>query len=96
MRRQSTTVEEEIARIAGAHHGVITRAQLLAAGLSVSAIDRRVRKGLLLPEHRSVYRVGHRAPSLEARYLAAVGDVLEHPRLMLSELRGLLSRRRPP
>ena len=31
-----------------------------------------MRKGSLLPEFRGVYRVGHRAPSLEARYLAAV------------------------
>ena len=28
--------------------------------------------GALLPVHRGVYRVGHRAPSVEARYLAAV------------------------
>ncbi|MGH2978211.1 MAG: hypothetical protein ACRDLQ_01065, partial [Solirubrobacterales bacterium] len=32
----------------------------------------RLRTGALLREHRAVYRVGHRAPSLEARYLAAV------------------------
>ena len=31
-----------------------------------------VRTGTLLREHRGVYRVGHRAPSTEARYLAAV------------------------
>jgi hypothetical protein len=30
------------------------------------------RTGALLREHRGVYRVGHRPPSLEARYLAAV------------------------
>jgi very-short-patch-repair endonuclease len=65
-------VGDELARIAGAQHGVVTRAQLLEAGLSASAVQRRVRNGTLLPEHGGVYRVGHRAPSLEARYLAAV------------------------
>jgi len=32
----------------------------------------RVRNGTLLREHRGVYRVGHRAPSVEATYSAAV------------------------
>ena len=35
-------------------------------------IERRVEKGALIPEYRGVYRVGHRAPSREARYMAAV------------------------
>jgi very-short-patch-repair endonuclease len=50
----------------------VTRAQLLHAGVTRSEIKQRVRTGALIREHRSVYRVGHRAPSLEARYLAAV------------------------
>jgi very-short-patch-repair endonuclease len=72
MRCQSSAVEKRLARIAGRQHGVVTRTQLLAAGLSKAGIERRVRKGLLLREHRGVYRVGHRAPSIQARYLAAV------------------------
>jgi len=40
--------------------------------MTASGIDRRVLAGLLLIEYRGVYRVGHRAPSTEARYLAAV------------------------
>jgi very-short-patch-repair endonuclease len=72
MRRKSRTVEEELARIAGGQHGVVTRDELLRAGISASGIDRRLRKGLLIAEFRGVFRVGHRAPSLEARYLAAV------------------------
>ena len=72
MRPQGRTVEGELARIAGAQHGVATRAQMLAAGVSVDAIKRRVRKGVLLVQHPGVYRVGHRAPSVEATYLAAV------------------------
>jgi very-short-patch-repair endonuclease len=35
-------------------------------------IKARMRKGALLRAHRGVYRVGHRAPSVEATYLAAV------------------------
>jgi very-short-patch-repair endonuclease len=72
MRRQGATAEKEIARIASAQHGNVTRAQLLAIGLSASGIDRRLRKGALVVEFPGVYRVGHRAPSLEARYMAAV------------------------
>jgi very-short-patch-repair endonuclease len=66
------TVEEELARIAGAAHGVVTRVQLLNAGVTARQIAGRQRTGGLLRVHRGVYRVGHRAPSTEASYLAAV------------------------
>jgi Transcriptional regulator, AbiEi antitoxin len=72
MRPQGRTVEQELARMGGAAHGVVTRAQLLEAGLTEQEIKRRVRAGALIREHRGVYRVGHRAPRIEARYLAAV------------------------
>jgi very-short-patch-repair endonuclease len=72
MRPQGRTAERELARIAGAQHGVATRAQLLEAGVSAPEIARRLANGALLREYRGVYRVGHRAPSVEARYLAAV------------------------
>jgi very-short-patch-repair endonuclease len=45
---------------------------MLAAGITPAEIRWRRRTGLLLPVHRGVYRVGHRAPTLEAHYLAAV------------------------
>jgi very-short-patch-repair endonuclease len=67
-----STAERVIAEIAGRQHGVVTRAQLLGAGLTVHEVRHRIEAGALLPEHRGVYRVGHRAPSVEARYLAAV------------------------
>ncbi len=51
---------------------MVTRAQLLDAGVSEGAIQGRVRTGLLLRVHPGVYRVGHRAPSTSATYLAAV------------------------
>jgi very-short-patch-repair endonuclease len=61
-----------MARIASAAHGLVTRPQLLRAAVTTAEIQQRLRTGALLREHRGVYRVGHRAPSMEARYLAAV------------------------
>jgi hypothetical protein len=51
---------------------VITAKQLLEAGLTRQGIQRRVSNGLLHRVYRGVYRVGHRPPSTEASYLAAV------------------------
>lgn len=65
-------MEEVVGRIAATQYGVVTRAQLLQAGLTKSEIDGRVSKGMLAAVHRGIYRVGHRAPSLKATYLAAV------------------------
>jgi very-short-patch-repair endonuclease len=72
MSRLGRTVEEELARFASAAHGVVTRAELLRVGVSADEIRWRLRTGALLREHRGIYRVGHRAPSTDARYLAAV------------------------
>jgi very-short-patch-repair endonuclease len=65
-------VQWKLARLGGEAHGVVTRRRLLAAGVSARQIEERLRSGALLREYRGVYRVGHRAPSLGARYLAAV------------------------
>ena len=64
--------DEVIARLAGRAHGVVTRRELLEAGVSPKRIRRRVRGGALISVHRGVYRVGHRAPNREAHYMAAV------------------------
>jgi very-short-patch-repair endonuclease len=72
MSLQDTTVEEVLARIARRQHGLVTRKQLLDAGVSSDEIRWRLREGSLIRVHRGVYRVGHRAPSIEARYLASV------------------------
>lgn len=61
-----------IARVAERNKGVVTRAQLLRAEVSPAAIERRIANGTLLVEYPGVYRLGHRAPSAEAAYLAAV------------------------
>ncbi len=70
--QQSRTVERKLARLATRSHGVVTRTQLLSAGISPKELRQRLHTGALLRVHPGVYRVGHRAPSLEARYLAAV------------------------
>jgi Transcriptional regulator, AbiEi antitoxin len=69
---QNTTVEAILAELARESHGVVTREEVLRAGVSKAELLHRVRIGALIPVHRGVFRVGHRAPSLEARYLAAV------------------------
>jgi very-short-patch-repair endonuclease len=96
---QSRIVEPEIARIAYRQHGLVTRAQLLDAGVSARQVERRVEAGALLWVHRGVYRVGHRAPSIEATYMAAVlaagkGAVLSG--LAAAYLQGLAKGSAPP
>src|SRR5437763_14196934 len=72
MAHLGVTAERKIAYIASSSHGVVTRAELLGAGLSPDEIRHRAQVGMLIPEYKGVYRVGHQAPSVEARYLAAV------------------------
>jgi very-short-patch-repair endonuclease len=55
-----------------AQHGVVGRRQLLEAGVSGDAIDRRLRSGVLLALPRGVYAVGHRALPVWGTELAAV------------------------
>jgi hypothetical protein len=61
-----------VASIARRQNGVVTRPQVLGAGISSSAIGRLTASGLLVAVHPGVYRVGHAAPSLLASYTAAV------------------------
>jgi hypothetical protein len=91
--------ERLIARLAGRQQGVVARRQLLAEGVSRREVQGRVKKGALLVEFAGVYRVGHRAPSVEARYMAAVlacgkGAVLSGP--AAGWVWGLLGRSAPP
>lgn len=77
------TFDHRVAIVASSQYGLVTRAQLLDAGLSGGAISRRVAAGRLHRLHQSVYAVGHTAPRREARWLAAVlacgdGAVLSH------------------
>lgn len=72
-----------IAAIAAGQHGVVSRAQLLAAGISRRQIERRLEREALHVVHRGVYAVGHRALPQEAIWMAAVlaggaGTALSH------------------
>ena len=98
MRPKARTVERLLARIARQQHGNVTRAQLLAAGITPAEIRTRVRSGALLTEHRGVYRVGHRGPSVEARYVAAVlacGEGARLSGLAAAHVLGLIKGRPP-
>jgi very-short-patch-repair endonuclease/predicted transcriptional regulator of viral defense system len=72
-----------LVRLAETQHGIVTRPQLLALGMSRAAVDARVHRGALRPLHRGVYAVGHTALREEGRWLAAVlacgdGATLSH------------------
>jgi very-short-patch-repair endonuclease len=72
-----------IATLATMQYGVVSRAQLLAAGIGPGAIETRLKRHQLHPLHRGVYAVGHTALVPLARELAAVlacgsGAVLSH------------------
>jgi hypothetical protein len=72
MGHRGRTADDLLASLASSTHGVVTRRDLLGAGITHKEIRRRMDRGSLLRVHPGVYRVGHRAPSREARYLAAV------------------------
>jgi hypothetical protein len=72
MRPPGEKADRKIGRQAGKAHGLVRRGPLLRAGVTVAEIKHRLRSGALLLEYPGIYRVGHRAPSVEASYLAAV------------------------
>lgn len=72
-----------IATLAARQHGVVSRGQLLDAGVTGRALDWRLANGRLLRLHRGVFAVGHARLTREGRWLAAVlasgpGAVLSH------------------
>ena len=62
----------ELWALVGRQHGVVTRAQLLAHGLSGASIQRRLVAGRLHPLWRGVYGVGRPEVSSHGRWMAAV------------------------
>jgi very-short-patch-repair endonuclease len=61
-----------VARIATGQHRVVTRRQLLAAGLSAGKIRHRLENGRLFPLHPGVYAVGTADPGHLGHLLSAV------------------------
>jgi very-short-patch-repair endonuclease len=61
-----------IARIAAGQYGVVTRAQLVAAGVRRGSINHRIAAGRLHRIRRRVYLVGHPVPPRFACEMAAV------------------------
>lgn len=74
-------MDQLVAALAGEAHGVVTRAELLAAGVSPRMIHVRLVRGSLIPVYAGVYLAGHGAPSIEARYMAAVKACGRHAAL---------------
>jgi len=74
-------VEVVIARLAVRQHGLVTRAQLRAAGLTERQIDRRIGRGQLVVVHEGVYRLPAVKPTYDQAVLAAclaTGGVASH------------------
>lgn len=67
----SRASETRIACLAGNQYGRISRAQLLAEGLSRGQIERRIASRRLTPVLRGVYALGPKIPSLPAACMAA-------------------------
>jgi len=64
--------DQEVARLAGQQHGVVSIAQLRSLGLDRRAVAKRARAGRLHRVHRGVYAVGHQRLTFRGHCLAAV------------------------
>jgi very-short-patch-repair endonuclease len=76
-------VDARITALAAGQHGVVSRGQLLDAGIRPTTLRDRVERGQLVPLHRGVYAVGHAHLRPNGYRLAAVlavgrGAVLSH------------------
>jgi very-short-patch-repair endonuclease len=69
---QKGAPDARIAAMAARQHGVVSIGQLREGGLSDTAVRERLRAGQLHRVHRGVYAVGHVAPSVKRRWMAAV------------------------
>jgi hypothetical protein len=97
-KRRTGNPNHAVAQAASRQHGVISRGQLRALGLSEDAISDRVASGYLQPIFRGAFAVGHRAINRQGRMLAAVlacdgGTVLSHG--SAAELLGLWDKQLP-
>lgn len=79
----SRELEDRIADIATRQHGVVTRAQLVEAGLSSSAVSRRLTSGRIRRLHRGLYLAG---PIPGPRYLEMAAVLASGPDSVVSHL----------
>src|SRR5437879_573619 len=75
--------ERAITTLAAKRHGVVSRAEALSCGVTVSMIRRRVVGGLWEPLYPGVYRVGAAPASWRQALMAAIlawgpGAVISH------------------
>ena len=70
--RPSARISIEMADMARPHHGVLSRRQLLAVGISPGLIQHRVATLRLVPLFPGVYSIGHTFLTLRGRHAAAV------------------------
>ena len=97
-KRRTGSFDHAIAAVATPQHGVVSRGQLRALGLSDAEITDRMSSGSLQPLFRGTFAVGHRAIARQGRLLAAVlscgeGAVLSHG--SAAELLGLWDKQLP-
>jgi very-short-patch-repair endonuclease len=96
--KRTGSFDHRIAAAATRQHGVVSRGQLRALGLSDAEITDRTSFGSLQPLFRGTFAVGHRAITRPGRLLAAVlacgeGTVLSHA--SAAELLGLWGKQLP-
>ena len=78
---KGVTADQRIARLAARQHNVVSRSQVLAAGLTPRMVETRLERGVFHSIHRSVYALGTHRLTREGRFLAAAlatGGVVSH------------------
>jgi hypothetical protein len=78
-------------RLATEQHGILTRSELLQAGVGPRTVDRWIKTGRLIALHRGVIALGHLPPSPHARTMAAV---LSHRRVIRLTWKRVTTRRK--
>jgi hypothetical protein len=61
-----------VAWVAGRQHGVVARWQMVELGMTEQMVKTRLRRGSLHRLHQGVFASGHRAITVESRWMAAV------------------------
>ena len=85
----SGSVDDRVAELSAGQHGVVTRKQLLAAGLTSRQVERRLSSGRLQGMHRGVYLIGSLRGDLKPPRAAEMAAVLAcGPGALLSHRHG--------